>query len=91
MSNYTINDSIFKLLFEAVKREIIRRRREHAIRRLNKAFEYADRLSTIPTKSIIKCFGIRGMWYVRTTRQVANEVFGEIIKKMEMERIENEN
>ena len=91
MSNYTINDSIFKLLFAAVGVAIHNIRVRHAKRRLDRAFEYANRLTDRPNEKVDYYLTINKTIYIRTLRETAKIAFLEIAAKIEAERNENEN
>ena len=99
MSNYTINDSIFKLLFGAVGVAVHNMRVRHAKRRLEKAFQHAIKLSENP--EIKKCnhldFG--DIFYLKISKSSTLEinaasVFLDSVANLidsEAERNENEN
>ena len=94
MSNYTINDSIFKLLFGAVKVAIHNFRVRHAKKRLEKAFDKAIRLSDNPDGDKSSCYlDAFGSYYIRTQQQEVAVAFRKIMAAavIEMKRNENEN
>ena len=91
MSNYTINDSMFKLLFGAVKTAVHNVRVRHAKRRLDRAFEYANRLTDRPHEKVDYYLTINNTFYIRTLRETAKFAFEEIAAKIAVERNENED
>jgi len=93
MSNFTINDSIFRLLFEAVKVAVHNMRVQHAKRRLEKAFDKAIRLSGNSANKNNCFLDFGDSYYICTYAQEVAAAFLKIMvaAKMEMERNENEN